>query len=395
MSILISPRPKNRHQFGASGVEVAATSLLHGAIRITTEHTSWQRPWRMSIDQYQQLGSCRSWHPGLFRQMARCTAGMFLEFTTDSSEITLEIMLDAEPSATRHMIEIARGVRTHVTCDEIAGDSSAQTACDGISIDIDDRHIPAFMPHDAAQISFPLSEPATSALAGMIQLPGFAGTRHVRIWLPSLRGCVLRSLWGNGSFISPVTSRARVLVLGDSISQGFIVGDSAYSWPSVFADTIGCEILNQSLGGAVFQPGLLWGLAQYIVPACIIVALGTNYRYEPSRPREVSTDIHRYFDELRRVWPHVPVCCIDMFWHNPDYFPPNAMSAYSQVNTFIHAAIAQYDEMYSIDGSLLMEHSTAHLADGYVHPGKTGAAQIAQELALQIPQLVGAFSSKP
>ena len=163
----------------------------------------------------------------------------------------------------------------------------------------------------------------------------------------------------------------------------------------MFADTIGCEILNQSLGGAVFQPGLLWGLAQYIVPVCIIVALGTNYRYEPSRPREVSTDIHRYFDELRRVWPHVPVCCIDMFWHNPDYFPPNAMSAYSQVNTFIHAAIAQYDEMYSIDGSLLMEHSTAHLADGYVHPGKTGAAQIAQELALQIPQLVGAFSSKP
>ena len=137
-----------------------------------------------------------------------------------------------------------------------------------------------------------------------------------------------------------------MLVLGDSISQGFIVGDSAYSWPSVFADTIGCEILNQSLGGAVFQPGLLWGLAQYIVPVCIIVALGTNYRYEPSRPREVSTDIHRYFDELRRVWPHVPVCCIDMFWHNPDYFPPNAMSAYSQVNTFIHAAIAQYDEMY-------------------------------------------------
>ena len=68
-----------------------AADLLHGALDVVDAGGGWVRPSRFSAPQLRALGSVRAWHPGLYRQMAACTAGVTMEFETDASVVTLEL----------------------------------------------------------------------------------------------------------------------------------------------------------------------------------------------------------------------------------------------------------------------------------------------------------------
>ena len=168
---------------------VAAARLLHGCVRVADEAGGWKRPWRFSSDQVRTMGSCLAWHPGLFRQMARCTAGITLEFDTDSTEIALEVLLDEEPSGTRAVLDPIR--------------EGADDPLDGISATVDGRHLACVMPSTReAIVRFELDDPSQAPLPGLVMLPGFGDTHHVRVWLPALRGCAVRNVWGNGTYIT-------------------------------------------------------------------------------------------------------------------------------------------------------------------------------------------------
>ena len=80
-------------------------------------------------------GSCRAWHPGLYRQMARATAGVCLELETDGRELALELAVDGEPRATRTLLQAL-------------GPEAADAAHDQLSADVDGRHGELGMPEE-------------------------------------------------------------------------------------------------------------------------------------------------------------------------------------------------------------------------------------------------------
>ena len=75
--------PASRFLLGAPWSE----KLAHG----------WVHPLRISPNQLRVIGSCSSWHPGLFKQMAACTSDIQVTFTTDSSEVVLDLKIDELP----------------------------------------------------------------------------------------------------------------------------------------------------------------------------------------------------------------------------------------------------------------------------------------------------------
>lgn len=353
---------------GSLLVSAAAADFVHGAVRLETHADDWVRPWRFSLEQLRSLGSCLAWHPGLFRQMARTTAGISLEFETDASLIALELKLDDEPTGTRSVLN-------HVQ------DEGTTAAHDGISADVDGCHQSVCLPsNDDDFVSFVLDNPQTATHDALVHLPGMGSTHHVRLWLPCLRGCQIRTIVGNGSFIEPVEKRRQLLVLGDSIAQGFVCEDPGLNWPSRVADRFGLDVINQGIGGQVCQPGTLFGLASSIDPQIIVVELGENYRYEPCRPRPVTRDIRAYLLELSRIWPNVATFVLTPLWHNEKNYPSHPMSCFAQVPTFLLAHTAPHDQMILVDGHRLMDARSSLLADGYEHPGPLGSEQIATRL---------------
>lgn len=358
---------------------VPAAELLHGAVRIVEEDFRWCRPWRFSADQLRALGSCQAWHPGLYRQMAASTAGICVELETDAGELALELRVDAEPRGTRAVLaEVDRG------------QEAPPQPYDGVSCAVDDAHLPCRMPDpDEQAILFKLPPADPEAAAGMQTLPGLARTRHVRIWLPALRGCVVRDVLCDGSFVRPVAARQQLLVLGDSIAQGFVAGDPAHSWPAILSARLDLDVVNQGVGGQVFQPGSLAGLADTVDPARIVIAFGANYRYEPCSARSVSRDIRTYLLEVSRLWPQVPTQVLTPLWHDEEASPSHARSCWEQVPSFIEAHVAPHDQMTFVDGLELLKHDPELFADGVEHPGERACRQIATRLnaIIRIPGL--------
>ncbi len=357
-----------------------AAGLLHGIVGAVEQDSRWVRPLRFSEEQLRALGSCQAWHPGLFRQMARTTAGVCVEFETDAREVALEVVPDVEPKGTRAVLD-----------DIDRGDPAGERPHDGLSADIDGRRhedlgMPA--PGEGLVVVGLAGHDAEDEL-GLQPLPGMGRTHHVRIWLPTLRGSVVRDVICDGSFIRPVAHRKQLLVLGDSIAQGFVAGDPAYSWPALLAGRLGLDLVNQGVGGQVFQPGSLFGLAGSVDPARIVIAFGQNYRYEPCVPRRVSADIRSYLSDVARLWPKVPTHVLTPLWHDEETSPSHAMSCHEQVPSLIAAQVGTHDQMALVDGLELMEHDAELLADGYEHPNERGCRQVATRLnaVMRVPGL--------
>lgn len=353
-----------------------AADFLHGCVSADEGRGGWVRPQRFTARQLRTLESCMAWHPGLFRQMAAATAGVCLRFRTDATEVALSVRLDPVPRATRAQLRMVEGgepTRVH----------------DGVSCDVDGRHLPVAVPvglrhglpgmpelEGASLVAFSLEEPDEAPEPGLQVLPGFGRMREVTLWLPCLAGCEVGDLWTNGLTVEPLPARPELLVLGDSIAQGFVVDDPALSWPVVLAKRLGFDLLNQGLYGQVFQQGTVAGLAGRPAPARIVVEFGTNYRFEPCEDVRTQREATGYLREVSQVWPDVPTQVMTPIWHDEATSPTHAHSCYEQVPYIIRRAAAPHAQMSVVEGTQLLDHDPSLLADPD-HPNAAGAEELA------------------
>ena len=358
-----------------------AQELLHGCVAIQGDEGGWIRPQRFSDAQLRALGSVNAWHPGLYRVMARATAGISLELKTDSSELALELWLDPEPAGTRSVLDHVDTALAAGTDGKTDSGDTAPSPYDGLGIEVDGRPRMPLVPQlGRGVLSLCVGDPEKSLAGGATQLPGLGAAHHVRIWLPCLRSCALRSVVGNGTRIEPLPRRRQLLVLGDSIAQGFVCGDPRQSWPALLARDLDLDLVNQGIGGQVFQPGTLLGLGPEADVALIVVALGANYRYEPCQGSLVARDIRLYLDELSRLWPKAPTYVADPLWHDEGAWPSHPKSCWKGVRKLIAQEVACHAQMRLVKGSWLLDHRRSLLADGFEHPNAEGMHQIAERL---------------
>lgn len=376
-----------------------ARDLLCGAVELEELPYGWVRPWRFTAGQRRALASCLAWYPGIFRQMATCTAGVRLELETDATELFIEVRTDREPRATRNVL---KGMKPEV------GDASL--AHDGFSFDVDGRHragevllgpvagsyaaamSSGAMPGEwSAGITLELGQ--LKARGKRVSLPGLGQSRRVRVWLPALRGCELGRVAGNGSFVRPVGegTAATLLVLGDSVAQGFTTGDPALAWPSLVAGELGMSLVNQSVGAQVFQESSVAPLPPRVeAPSLVIVALGANYRYGRCNERVVAREIAAYLERVDELWPAAPLVVLKPRVGTRE---PVAGSCFARVPELIDEAVARVRRRRMAAGApaVLALSSPAlperQLSDEDGHPTAAGAAVIAKFVLGELPKL--------
>ena len=355
-----------------ANVSVPARDLLWGAVCADAEKDGWTRPSRFTKEQVKALGSCRAWHPGLYRQMAACTAGTCLAFETDSSWVDLEVSFDRLPRDSAFMIDAAKKY-----------EGRERQLYDGVSADVDGAHLKVREPDENDVAHFILDNAQGAADLGMQRLFAVEAQAHtVKIWLPCLRGCAVRALTGDGSYIRPLPQQGELLVLGDSIAQGFISLDPGLTWPVLLANKNKLELVNQGVGGQVFQPGSLVGLKDAVTPAKIVVELGVNYRFEPCQALRVQAEIQTYLYEVASAWPGVPTWVITPMPHTENVWPSHPRSCFDQVEDMIRTCSSRHGHFRLVDGSQLLDTKDllGLLIDGSDHPGTKGHAQIAKRL---------------
>ena len=353
-------------------ISVHAVDLLHGALDTEAQRDGWVRPVRFAPEQIRALGSVRAWHPGVFRKMATCTAGVCLEFETDATIVEVDLRMDEPPQSTRSVIA---DVERHP--------AGPRPPYDGVGVEIDGRHLPLSLPDEKNVLTWLLDDPADAPEPGLRRLPGMGVPHHVRVWLPCLTSCSVREVRSDGSYLRPVDAREQLVVLGDSIAQGFVGGDPGLTWPARLADHLGLDLLNQGVGAQVFQVGSLAGLAGRVRAAAVVVEFGANYRFEPCQESRVWPEIRTYLYEVSEAFPDAPVWALTCLPHTEDVYPTHARSCVAQVDGLIRRAAAQHPGMRVVDGSALLDAGEldALLADGSDHPGPAGQRMLAERLS--------------
>lgn len=355
----------------AQAPSLAAADLLRGALWCADDEDGWVLPQRLAPGQLRALGSVRAWHPGLFRQMAACTAGVCVAFSTDGHTARVEVRMGAASRPTRTMLaDVGR-----------AGGVAPEAAL--VSVEVDGRPLGTFSPGERDVVTFGLDDAATLPSPGMARLPGMGEPHEVRVWLPCLLPCAVRDVSVEGAtYLGPASERDVLLVLGDSIAQGFTVGDAALTWPALLAKRLGLDLVNQGIGGQVFQPGSLPAPAAVPRVAAVVVEFADNYRFERCSAAAVRRDARAYLAEVASAWPDTPTAVVTTPPHTETLYPTHPASCAAEVDALISEAAAPHAQMRLVDGSRLLPAARLGelLADGSDHPGAEGQRLMARAL---------------
>ena len=207
------------------------------------------------------------------------------------------------------------------------------------------------------------------------QLP--AGMKNVVIYLPADATLLIRNFEINSKAERPVKNE-KVLWLGDSITQGFGPLRSAQTYVSVANRLLNYDIINQGIGGYVYDKKSLLKMPDY-TPDKIIVALGTN-----QYGSETMKDVEEYYKSLMKVYGNeIPVLCISPLWRGDK---PEDSAIFERFCDNIKKIAGSYKNVKVIDGFKLVPHLSEYYLDN-LHPNCLGTETYGRNLVEEIRRI--------
>lgn len=213
---------------------------------------------------------------------------------------------------------------------------------------------------------------------------------EVRIYLPLIMSVAVGRLASNGT-AAPAPHRGYLLALGDSITQGFVVGCPSLSYPALLSAELGLGLVNQAVCGYVFDKKTLAGMKTLHKdpPAAITVAYGTNDWGRKGSGKEIRHDASAYLDRLCKLFPNTPIYVLTPLWRADEGDEATragipSRKSLSWVRRAIERACRDHANVTVVDGANILPRSPLMFADGRLHPGSTGAGIVAEALAAAV-----------
>ena len=204
-----------------------------------------------------------------------------------------------------------------------------------------------------------------------------AGSKKVTVYLPSDATAVIKNFEIDKP-VTPAKKGEKVLWLGDSITQGFGPLRSACTYVSVANRILNYDIINQGIGGYVYDKNILMKMEGYM-PEKIIVALGTN-----QFGCETMKDIEEYYVRLMEVYGNdMPILCVSPLWRDD---VPNSFDTLSRFCENVKKIAGSYKNVKVVDGFKLVPHLPEYFLDK-LHPNCFGAEVYGRNLVREIERL--------
>jgi acyl-CoA thioesterase-1 len=140
-----------------------------------------------------------------------------------------------------------------------------------------------------------------------------------------------------------------ILVLGDSLSEGFLLKPSQ-AWPALLTDNLraaglSCEVLNASQSGGTTSGGLT-RLPPHLKRKIdiFILQLGINDAFRGTPVNEIRANLQEIIDRVKRAHPNARLVIVGM--QLPDYSADDYVSAFGKMYVDLaarnHAALVPY-----------------------------------------------------
>lgn len=203
------------------------------------------------------------------------------------------------------------------------------------------------------------------------------GKKHVVIYLPADATVLVRNVEINAEAERPAKNE-KVLWLGDSITQGFGPLRSGQTYVTVANRILNYDIVNQGIGGYVYDKKSLMKMDGYR-PDKIIVALGTN-----QYGSETMIDVEEYYETLMGIYGNeIPILCISPIWRGDQ---PEGYEKFVSFCENIKKIAGGYQNVTVVDGFTLVPHLKEYYLDN-LHPNCLGTENYGRNLVEAIRKI--------
>ena len=264
-----------------------------------------------------------------FYKKTYATAGVRLEFVTDSKSLSLEC--------------------------EISSGSSRKYFAHGIFI-------------DGKRFSELSAKSDTGVFGGSWTLP--EGEKRICIYFPwSVRSSVKSMTLDDGASLIPVKKSHTMITFGDSITHGYDSASPERSYASKLADALDADARNKGIGAEIFRPELA-SLHDGIEPDYISVAYGTN-DWNACTYEEFTAKCRSFYKALSENYPNAQIFALTPIWRK-QHASPSKAGEFCVIAEFIEKLTTEIPNMYAVNCfDTVPADLTCFSPDG-VHPNDKG-----------------------
>ena len=277
-----------------------------------------------------------------FHMKSMSTAGMKLYFETDSRALFFRVNVTPGSSRTYFSIEVK---------------------VNGKPVGYLDNYSDVTLPLDYTQMQLPQGEFSKHFELG-------EGTKKVCIYLPWSVAVEIREIsLDENAFMKPIKPAKKLLVFGDSITQGYDALRSSKRYAARLAEALDAEEINKGIGGEVFFPALAESRDDF-EPDYISVAYGTN-DWNALKEEDFKNKCQAFYAALNKHYPEAQIFAITPIWRK-DYMEERDFGEFCRVAEDIENIVSSFNNVKCIHGFEFVPQDENYFADLWLHPNDIG-----------------------
>ena len=211
------------------------------------------------------------------------------------------------------------------------------------------------------------------------------GHKRITLVLPCLFSTRIRNVrFDPGTALVPMVSSHTLLFLGDSITQGYTARYPSMTYANIVGRRLDARILNQGIGGGVFDVHTLDAELDY-KPDQAIIAYGTN---DWINHRDLADRVQHYMQVATEIFSEAAIYVLLPLWRaDIEQRQKKAGVPFLYVHETIKEACMAYgSRIHILDGYRMLPHCSALLADEQVHPNDLGFVVLAEAVEKALRQ---------
>ena len=212
-----------------------------------------------------------------------------------------------------------------------------------------------------------------------VELP--SGEKRVTVYLPLDCRFSIKNFEINGTYKSVSDKGQRVLVIGDSITQGYGPMISSGSYFNELQRLTGYNMLCQGIGGYRCEPQDLMYVEGFM-PDKIITFLGTNWYNAPNEYDYEGATVG-FYERLTELYPSVQIISVSPLWRCDDGFEEER---FAWCRDIVKREIQKHKNITYVDGFTLVPNVEECYCDK-LHPNEYGCLMLATNLYKEMKKI--------
>lgn len=208
--------------------------------------------------------------------------------------------------------------------------------------------------------------------------------KNIRIHLPwSCSSDIIELSIDDGATVFPIEKKCKVLLYGDSITQGYDAAYTSNSYASRLILNLNAEARNKGIGGEVFRPELAEIRNNDFEPDVITVAYGTNDWSDGISKELFERKTDDFFAALTQNYPNSKIFAIAPIWR-ADFLEYRPFGKFEGLKECLEKLSKKHTNVILIDGFDFVPHDCNLFSDKSLHPNDEGFTYYANTLTEKI-----------